>query len=76
MIVAVAALTLLVGVGIGFAVRRFMAVSRIQGAEARAQRVVLEAEREALLRPLEARPDPCEEPGALRLRHAELSRVP
>src|SRR5437764_2450311 len=47
MIVEVAAMTLLVGVGIGFAVRRFMAISRIQGAEARAQKVVLEAEREA-----------------------------
>src|SRR5437899_3217524 len=47
MIVAVAALTLLVGVGIGFAVRRFMAVSSVQSAESRAQKVVLEAEREA-----------------------------
>ena len=38
---------LAVGVAAGFLVRRYLSVSRIQGAEARAQRVVLEAEREA-----------------------------
>ncbi|MFN2544782.1 MAG: ribonuclease Y [Actinomycetota bacterium] len=47
MIVAVAALTLLVGIGIGYAVRRFLAASHVQTAETRAQKLVLDAEREA-----------------------------
>ena len=40
-------LGLAVGVGIGLAVRRYLAASRIQSAESRAQRVVSEAEHEA-----------------------------
>src|SRR5205814_1001064 len=36
-----------IGVGAGFAGRRFLAASRIQSAESRAQKLVLEAEREA-----------------------------
>src|SRR5256714_2749551 len=70
MIVAVAALTLLVGVGIGFAVRRFMAISRVQGAEARAQKVVVEAEREAETKVREALVEVKEEVASMR-REAE-----
>ena len=40
-------LGLAVGVGAGFAARRYLAASRIQSAESRAQRLVLEAEHEA-----------------------------
>src|SRR2546423_11687688 len=71
MIVAlVAVLTLLVGVGIGFAIRRFMAISRIQGAEARAQKVVVEAEREAETKAREALIEVKEEIASMR-REAE-----
>ncbi len=45
--VVVGALALLAGVGIGFLVRKLVAASRVQSAEARAQKVILEAEREA-----------------------------
>src|SRR5437867_3543438 len=41
------ALGLAIGVAAGFLVRRFLAASRIESAESRAQRLVLDAEREA-----------------------------
>src|SRR5256714_6465571 len=76
MIVALlAVLTLLVGVGIGFAIRRFMAISRIQGAEARAQKVVVEAEREAETKVREALVEVKEEIASMRREAEEDLRV-
>ncbi len=46
-VMAVVALTLAVGVALGFLARKAIAQSRAQSAEAKAQKVVLEAEREA-----------------------------
>src|SRR5438309_6450718 len=61
---------LAVGVAAGFLVRRYLSVSRIQGAEARAQRVVLEAEREAETKVRVAQVDVKEEIASMR-REAE-----
>jgi len=62
----VGAVALVLGVGIGFVVRKAIAGSQAQSAEARAHRVILEAEREAERLTLEALVQAREEIGALR----------
>ncbi|MEX2421348.1 MAG: Rnase Y domain-containing protein, partial [Actinomycetota bacterium] len=57
---------LVVGVGLGFAIRKAVAQSRAQSAEAKAQKVVLEAEREAERLTREALGEAKEEAGTLR----------
>ncbi len=57
---------LVVGVGLGFVVRRAVGQSRAQSAEARAQKVILEAEREAERLSREALVEAKEEAGTLR----------
>jgi len=59
-----------VGIGIGFLIRKAIAQSRVQSAEARAQKVVLEAEREAERLTREALVEAKDEIGAIR-REAE-----
>jgi ribonuclease Y len=62
----VGAVALALGVGIGFVVRKTIAQSQAQSAEARAQKVILEAEREAERLTLEALVQARDEIGALR----------
>jgi ribonuclease Y len=68
--VLVGAGTLALGIGIGFLVRKAVAQTQAQSAEAHAQKVVLEAEREAERLTREALVEAKEEMGALR-REAE-----
>ncbi|MGE5459783.1 MAG: ribonuclease Y [Solirubrobacterales bacterium] len=68
----VGTLALALGVGVGFLVRKTIAQSQAQSAEARAQKVVLEAEREAERLTREALVEAKEEIGGLR-REAEES---
>jgi ribonuclease Y len=68
--VVAGAVALVLGVGIGFLVRKAVAQSRAQSAEARSQKVVLEAEREAERLTREALVEARDEIGALR-REAE-----
>ena len=70
--VLVGIVALALGVGIGFLVRKAVAQSQSQSAEARAQKVVLEAEREAERLTREALVEAKDEIGALR-REAEES---
>ena len=70
--VLVGIVALALGVGIGFLVRKAVAQSQSQSAEARAQKVVLEAEREAERLTREALVEARDEIGALR-REAEES---
>jgi ribonuclease Y len=70
--VVVGIVALAAGVGIGFLVRKAFAQSQAQSAEARAQKVVLEAEREAERLTREALVEAKDEIGALR-REAEES---
>ncbi|HEX5950159.1 MAG TPA: Rnase Y domain-containing protein, partial [Actinomycetota bacterium] len=70
--VVVGIVALAAGVGIGFLVRKAVAQSQAQSAEARAQKVVLEAEREAERLTREALVEAKDEIGALR-REAEES---
>jgi len=62
----VGAVALVLGVGIGFVVRKTIAQSQAQSAEARAQKVILEAEREAERLTREALVQARDEIGALR----------
>jgi ribonuclease Y len=62
----VGAVALVLGVGIGFVVRKTIAQSQSQSAEARAQKVILEAEREAERLTREALVQARDEIGALR----------
>lgn len=68
--VVASVVALALGIGIGFLVRKAIAQSRVQSAEARAQKVVLEAEREAERLTREALVEAKDEIGALR-REAE-----
>ena len=70
--VLVGAAALALGIGVGFLVRKAVAQSQAQSAEARAQKVVLEAEREAERLTREALVESKDEIGALR-REAEES---
>ncbi|HSD48352.1 MAG TPA: ribonuclease Y [Actinomycetota bacterium] len=70
--VVVGVVALAVGVGVGFLVRKAVARSQAQSAEARAQKAVLEAEREAERLTREALVEAKDEIGALR-REAEES---
>ena len=64
------ALALIAGAGAGFVARRLLVSSRVQTAETKAQRVVLEAEREAQTRVQEALVEVKQEIAAMR-REAE-----
>src|SRR5205807_6443176 len=66
---------LVVGAGAGLAIRRFLATSRIQGAESRAQKLVLEAEREAETKVRAALVEVKDETASMRLEAEEDVRI-
>ncbi len=73
--VVVGVVALLVGAAIGFVVRRAVAASQAQSAESRAQKVILEAEREAERLTREALVEAKDEIGALRRESEEDVRA-